>query len=346
MTGRIGIGFIGAGAVVKSVHLPVLARMSDRFRVAAVWDVNPAAAEEVAAQSGAHVMTNLADLLASEEVDVLAICTPAQFHAEHAIAGMLAGKRAILCEKPLATSYEEAQRIGEASDETGVPLIVGAMHMFDPAWTSVRAQLGAALARDAVTIRSSIILPFNERFEQWATEVGERPAPSFDGDDIHALIMRMGVLELGIHDLPLVRTFIPESTPITVTAASLQEPFGYSISISARDRVLDLFAQMKPGWRPCWELEVASSSCTLHIEFPPSFVHAGSAVATISQSTGATIAGPFEANGYEGEWQAVFDVVRGSGAGIPSPWEAVEDFRFALNIADQSCTVMAKESQA
>jgi predicted dehydrogenase len=345
MTDIIGVGFIGAGAVVKSIHLPMLARMGDRFRVAAVWDVDPVAAQEVADQGGGRVMASLEDLLANEEVDVLAICTPAKFHAAHVIGGMRAGKRAILCEKPLATTHEEAQRIGEVCDETGIPLLVGAMHIFDPAWTGTKEQR-AVLSRDAVMIRSSIVLPFNERFEQWATELGERKPPNFASDDPRAMMMRMGVLELGIHDLPLVRTFFPKDVPVRVTAASLEAPFGYNISVDAGDRVVDLFARINANWQPRWELEVASPFCALHIDFPPSFVNAGSATATIRQADGATVIGPFAANGYEAEWAAIGDLLHGREVSIPSPWEMVRDFQFALHIADQSCALIAKESRA
>ena len=48
------------------------------------------------------------------------------------------GKRGILCEKPLATTVAEAQLIADASARTGVPVVVGAMHVYDPAFAAAQ----------------------------------------------------------------------------------------------------------------------------------------------------------------------------------------------------------------
>jgi myo-inositol 2-dehydrogenase / D-chiro-inositol 1-dehydrogenase len=47
-----------------------------------------------------------------------AICSPAQFHVAQVEAATAAGKRGILCEKPLATTVEEAQLIADVSART------------------------------------------------------------------------------------------------------------------------------------------------------------------------------------------------------------------------------------
>ena len=54
MTGQLGVGIIGAGAVTQAIHLPTLARLPDQFRVVTVMDVDAGAAELVAARAGAE----------------------------------------------------------------------------------------------------------------------------------------------------------------------------------------------------------------------------------------------------------------------------------------------------
>jgi len=342
MNQRIGVGFVGAGGVVRSIHLPALARMADDFYVGAVWDINPQAAETVVARVGGRVVESFEELLADESVDVLVVCTPARCHADHVARGMRAGKRAILCEKPLAATIEDTQLILEAAAETNVPLIVGAMHRFDPAWTAV-LDVVAELRAEATSVRSSIVLPFNARFEQWATEAGPPAAPGSPPEgDMSQYLMRLGVTELAIHDMPLVRSFLPEGQEVTVTSASLLSPFGYNISVSAGDRVVDLFGYMNANWAPCWELEAISPSTALHVEFPPSFVRAGSGVSTVTRQSSSQVFGPAQKNGYEKEWEAMRDLARGKGAAIPSVEDVIADFRFALTIAEQSCALLAK----
>jgi predicted dehydrogenase len=57
-------------------------------------------------------------LLAEQKPDVVHICTPNQFHAGQAIAAFAAGAH-VICEKPLATSIDDASRMIEAADKAG-----------------------------------------------------------------------------------------------------------------------------------------------------------------------------------------------------------------------------------
>ncbi|MFI6624391.1 Gfo/Idh/MocA family protein [Streptomyces sp. NPDC050528] len=61
------------------------------------------------------------------DVDVVDICTPGDSHADIAIAALAAGKH-VLCEKPLANTVEEAERMAAAARvaaESGVRSMVG-----------------------------------------------------------------------------------------------------------------------------------------------------------------------------------------------------------------------------
>ena len=63
--------------------------------------------------------TRLQDVLARKDIDVIDICTPGDSHAEIAIAAAEAGK-AILCEKPLANTVADAERMNAAVQKAGV----------------------------------------------------------------------------------------------------------------------------------------------------------------------------------------------------------------------------------
>lgn len=140
----LGVGFVGAGPVTQAIHLPTLARIPGLFRVAHVTDISAEIAASVAARVGARSSTALDTLLDDPAVDVVAICSPHAFHAAQVIATCRAGKKAVLCEKPFAMSAEEAEEIAAVSAETGVPIVVGAMHTFDPGWLAATAQWGTS----------------------------------------------------------------------------------------------------------------------------------------------------------------------------------------------------------
>lgn len=335
MATKLGVGFIGAGPVTQAIHLPTLARLGDLFEVRHVYDVVDHVAASVAARVGARSSTALDQLLTDDNVDVVAICSPHQFHAEQVIAACRAGKRGVLCEKPFAMSPEQASAIAEVAAETGVPILVGAMHTFDPGWRAAERSWGD-LPETCFAVRSSIVLPPNRRFEDVATEVIDRPERSRAARpdvEMQAQLVHAGVMGLAIHDLPLVRAFLPSFDDLTVLSARSLTPFGYEIVLTAGGRRVELHALMSETWQPAWHLQAFAPDQILSIEFTPSYVQAGSAVSRLHRGGATTVFGPFDSNGYEAEWRELHEIVSGE---VPAraTEPLIDDLRFALVLAD------------
>ena len=334
----MGVGILGAGPVTQAIHLPALARLRDILKVRHIMDVDESVAQSVAARVGATSSNSVDALLGDPAVEIVAICSPHQFHAEQVVAACRAGKKAVLCEKPLAMSAEEAAQISAVSEETGVPIIVGAMHTFDPGWIAAQENWDN-LPETAHTIRSSIVLPPNARFEDFATEVVTRPAigaPDYSDIEVIKDMLQGGIMGLAIHDLPLVRRFTPDFEQIEVLQARHVRPFGYAISLRTPSRTIELRAAMNSTWKPEWSFEAIGADAALRIDFTPSYVQAGSAVATFTRTAGAgsetTSFGPYGYNGYEGEWRELAELARGTRQ-PPSAKTLIDDLTFALDIA-------------
>lgn len=347
----IGVGILGAGPVTQAIHLPTLARLRDVFHVARIMDVDPAVAESVAGRVGAAWTTSMDELLDDDDVHVVVICSPHQFHAMQVIAACRAGKQAVLCEKPFAMTQEEAEQIAQVSAETGVPIIVGAMHTFDPAWTTVAKQWGD-LVQTAHTIRYSIVLPPNPRFEDFATQVVTRPQPpSADRNDpeVAAGMVRGAIMGLAIHDLPLVRHFCPDfgsdSTGVEVLSCEIPATGGYllTLRIGERDVRVDGFTTL--GWEPEWVFEAISDDTALRIDFTPSYVQAGSATATLSTGGERRVFGPYPVNGYEAEWRFLAGLVTGTNDPLDVS-VLIHDLTFALDIADKAADRVRQDTIA
>lgn len=103
----LSVGIAGCGTVARRHHVPAL-RAARGVRLAAAFDLETAAA----AATGARVTESLGELI--EAVDLVAVCTPPDAHAEVAVAALEAG-RGVLVEKPLATTLEDAERIAGAA---------------------------------------------------------------------------------------------------------------------------------------------------------------------------------------------------------------------------------------
>jgi myo-inositol 2-dehydrogenase / D-chiro-inositol 1-dehydrogenase len=270
-------------------------------------------------------------------VQIVVICSPHQFHAEQVIAACRAGKQAVLCEKPFAMSQDEAEQIAAVSRETGVPIIVGAMHTFDPGWLAATAHW-ADLVETTHTLRYSIVLPPNPRFEDFATEVITRPEwPNRDRRDpeVAAGMVRGGIMGLAIHDLPLVRVFCPDSTDVEVLSCHVPDPSGYLVNLRVGDRNVQVFGINTQSWEPEWIFEAIGDETSLRIDFTPSYVQAGSATAVIRHGDESEVYGPYPYNGYEGEWRYLADLARGTAVPLDVTG-LIQDLSFALEVADKA----------
>ena len=344
MSAALGVGILGAGPVTQAIHLPTLATLHDRFRVVHVMDVNGDVAATVAARTGARSTTDVQDLLHDPAVDVVAICSPHQFHADQVEAAARAGKRGILCEKPLATTVEEAQRIADVAASSGVPVVVGAMHIYDPALRAAARSWGA-LPRQATFVKVAVYLPANDELVDLATDLVSAPAAPDGLADLsdpqaRADLVRGGILGLATHNLPVVRRFVPAVDE--VLSADLLEPWGYELTYRGGDKAVQLLAMMPGRWGPDWSLHAYGPEAELHVQFPPSYVLAGSSTATLATGTTRTSWCEPE-NGYQAEWRHLADVVEGR-TDLAFPVQAaVDDLLYALAVADGAESVILEQ---
>lgn len=139
---KLGIGVIGMG-VMGARHAETLARWVAQARLVAVADTDRARARTVAGKLRvAHVYASAEEVLARRDVDAVVIASPARFHAQAIIAAARAGK-AILCEKPLALTLEDADTALAAVERAGVPLQIGFMRRYDPAYAEAKRRIEA-----------------------------------------------------------------------------------------------------------------------------------------------------------------------------------------------------------
>ena len=133
---RVGFGVIGAGLFGEN-HALVYSRLPG-VELVAVCDQNEARAREVTERYGARTYyTDYVQLLAEPDISAVSIATPDFAHSEIALAAAQAGKH-ILCEKPLATTVEEAQSIVDAAARAGVKLMVDFHNRVNPPFVAAR----------------------------------------------------------------------------------------------------------------------------------------------------------------------------------------------------------------
>jgi myo-inositol 2-dehydrogenase / D-chiro-inositol 1-dehydrogenase len=335
---RLGVGIIGAGLVTQAIHLPALATLADRFRVVHVMDVDEHLGVQVADQAQARFSTTAEELLGDDDVELVAICSPQQFHADQLVAACEAGKSGILCEKPLATTREQASAIARAAEQSKVPVLVGAMHAYDPAMIAAM-EAGSALLGAAHLVRSTIYLPPNDAMIEQATNPlapPPRPAPAMSERERVGSLIQSAVLGLVTHHIPLIRVYAPGATEVRYARAVT--PWGYDIVLSGSGSTVQLTSVMGGQWAPDWRLEAWGHEADVHVAFPPSYVLAGSARAQYRDATG-TRSWSMAGNGYQNEWNHLADVVEGRCELRIPVTTAVEDLEFAIRLADEAAAL-------
>jgi predicted dehydrogenase len=119
---RLRLGLVGAGRRAQA-HLQSILALDDRFELVAVCDVNPQAAQAIAAHTGASAHNDVDDFFRAGRLEAVDIVTPPDAH--HVIAKAAADYRVpMLIETPIAPTRQMAELIIEAAERADVPLEV------------------------------------------------------------------------------------------------------------------------------------------------------------------------------------------------------------------------------
>jgi len=128
--GIAGTGFMG------STHAAAWTEIGGE--IAGFLAETPQEAEELAKWYAVKNYLDLASML--NEVDIVDVCTPTHLHCDMVLKAAAAGKQ-IICEKPLALTIEDGQKMIDACKKAGVNLFVAQVVRFFPEY---------ALAKEAI----------------------------------------------------------------------------------------------------------------------------------------------------------------------------------------------------
>ncbi|MBQ3004488.1 MAG: Gfo/Idh/MocA family oxidoreductase [Clostridia bacterium] len=126
MSKKLKVGIIGCGGIANGKHLPALSKIEE-VEMVAFCDIVLERAEKAAKEygvEGAKVYEDYKELLKDESIEVVHVLTPNREHSFISIDAMEAGKH-VMCEKPMAKTYAEAQAMCEAAKRTGKKLTIG-----------------------------------------------------------------------------------------------------------------------------------------------------------------------------------------------------------------------------
>lgn len=191
------VGVIGAGKIGRLRITSV--RNNPGTTLAAVLDLNKAAAEAAVAGTQAKAVTDLGAFLA-EKLDIVIVSTPPHLHEEACAAAFKAGAH-VLCEKPLSNTVEGARAIVAAAKAAGRRLGVGFNLRYYPFVSFARE----AVDRGAIgTIDHVRIFGGHNGLHNFSADWQYKQPHSGGG----------AMMDIGIHMTDLARYFLGEITSV------------------------------------------------------------------------------------------------------------------------------------
>jgi predicted dehydrogenase len=243
------LGVIGCGLIARRSHLPGFAKLPDA-EITELTSAHIANARSAADEFGGLAVSRWQDLVASDNVDAVVVCTPNALHAEMAIAAARAGKH-VLVEKPMAVAVEEADAMIEASRAAGVVLMVAHSLRFVPAFEAVRNIVADGVIGRVLSARGVFMHAGPD--ESWGATSDWFWRKDLAGGG--------SLIDLGVHIIDLVRWILGgRVTEVTAMTSRLLKPTEADDNASVLMRFEDgVVATVQTGWtaRPSGDRQIA-----------------------------------------------------------------------------------------
>lgn len=164
------------------------------------------------AHGAATWYTSVEALLADPEIDAVYVCTPVHLHCEQTIQAARAGKH-VLCEKPMALTPEEGEKMVAACTEHGRLLMLGFMQRFHTSHRQIKRLIEEGRLGQIVSARAQLYMRYPDTPGAWRQR--------WDTGGGGAL------MDLGSHCLDLLRFLLGDVT--SVSALAKTRVFGYEV---------------------------------------------------------------------------------------------------------------------
>ncbi len=209
------IGIVGTGAILDVGHLPVYKAAG--IPVPAIWGRTRGHAERLANAHGiARVHDTLEALLDDPEVAVVDVAVVPEAQVEIALAALDAGKD-VMCQKPLALSVADAERIADRADQLGRKVAVQQQMRYEEGMLAARAMIERGWIGEVSAMTFELNLDTD--FGSWGW-LGAAP--------------KLEIFFHSIHYLDTIRSFLGEPTAVYGTQWQRpgQAPIGDTRSVS------------------------------------------------------------------------------------------------------------------
>lgn len=145
LTKKLRAGVVGCG--LGAAHAYAYDK-SEKFELVSVCDLKPeildAFWDKARLERGSIPQySHHEEMLLAHELDVISVCTPDDLHVDPICDASNGGVRGVLCEKPIATKLEDADKIIETIENNGTVMSVDHTRSWLPSFQAVKSEIQA-----------------------------------------------------------------------------------------------------------------------------------------------------------------------------------------------------------
>ncbi|MBQ6255738.1 MAG: Gfo/Idh/MocA family oxidoreductase, partial [Clostridia bacterium] len=172
-------------------------------------------------------------LISDPEVDAVSICAANTAHADMTVAALKAGKH-VLCEKPMAATLKDCERMVKAARESGKTLMIGQNQRLTPAHQKARELVEQGAIGRVVTFSTAFC---HGGPETWSVDPG---ANTWFFDKNKAALGVMA--DLGVHKTDLIQYLLGQTvTEVSAKLCTLDKKYADGSPISVDDNAICVF---------------------------------------------------------------------------------------------------------
>ena len=236
--GRVRVGILGTGGVVRQFHLPVLAA-NPRAEIVAIGNLRIPSMQSLASEFGIQRQyTDIERMAQDSEIGAVVIALPNYLHAPVAVSMLRHGKH-VLCEKPMAMNANEAQAMADAAEASGKTLMIAHVWRSSPEVRWLRDLVRAGKLGTVTKVKAhAVVAGRGPSPESWFVQ----PESSGGG----------ALADVGIHSIDTISfVFADRIHPVKVTAQIANRFRDLPVEDTASVRIeydSGLVAELEAGW--------------------------------------------------------------------------------------------------
>ena len=233
----MNVGIVGCGKIAQTRHIPEY-YSNQNVNIVGYYDFIYERAEAMAKQYGGRAFHTAQELLSCPEIDAVSICTANNAHAEMTVSALQNGKH-VLCEKPMATSMEECEKMVEAAKQSEKKLMIAQNQRFMNEHVKAKQMLDSGLIGRVLTFKTCF---GHDGPDKWSVDKGtgnwffDKSKSAFGA-----------IADLGIHKIDLMQHLLDsEIEEVRTMTATLDKRYADGSPVDVEDNAICLY-RMKNG---------------------------------------------------------------------------------------------------